>query len=330
MNTADPLRAVRVRPTNQGHSGEEGAKQEFHWLDLLKWMAAVPIAASIFAFAFDIGYFYSIDISWFGFFSLQEHTAFALRALPLALSALIMMAIVLNPESVRNLLDFRLKRLVKEVKERAAAHGINLDRVVNDAVSVCWVLILTALVIQLVVVLVDPTSIVEKLIRAIGVLGSWVGVAVTLGVSYNVFPKTSFRLLKLLWIATLLTAATYVIWIEGYVGLGISIISLVCGTITYFTHSNRLRVEIRFAYLCMVITISTFFLGFLTAKSWYVEIVRPSSSEIVFTLGPPASGRVMHPGQQGLLFYQRKSEYGGGIKFFRWDGIEQIRSNLRN
>jgi hypothetical protein len=327
MNIPDPLRGVRVRPTNQGQGGGGVSEHEFHWLDLLKWTTAVPIAASIFAFAFDIGYFYSIDISWFGFFSLQEHAAFALRALPLALSALIIIAIVLNPEGIRNLFDFRLKKQIKLIKSYASVRGKDLSKVVNGAVWFCWALIVIALVANMFVVLVDGASISQKLVRAVGVLGSWIGVAIALAVSYNVFPKTNFRFFKLLWIATLLTAATYIIWIEGYLGLGISIISLVCGTIIYLTRGDRVRVEIRFAYLCMVLTISTFFLGFLTAKSWYVEGVRPSSSQIVFTLGPPVFGQVMHAGQEGLLFYQF---YGGGIKFFRWDRIEQIRSNVQN
>jgi hypothetical protein len=43
-----------------------------------------------------VGYFYSIDIGWFSFFSVSEHIEFALRALPLAVAALVILAILID------------------------------------------------------------------------------------------------------------------------------------------------------------------------------------------------------------------------------------------
>lgn len=45
----------------------------------------VPIAGTAIAVAFDVGYFWGVDINWFTFFSLSEHILFALEALPVGL-----------------------------------------------------------------------------------------------------------------------------------------------------------------------------------------------------------------------------------------------------
>src|SRR5271163_2654638 len=76
----------------------------------LKDITAVGISiASIFAFAFVIWYFYAYDIAWFPFFSFSEHLVFALRALPIALGALVVLLIVLNlPERARALLQHEI------------------------------------------------------------------------------------------------------------------------------------------------------------------------------------------------------------------------------
>jgi hypothetical protein len=63
------------------------------WNDLT---AAVPVIATSFAFAFNVGYFTAIDIGWFSIFSLQEHVVFALRAIPIAVVALVLFVIGLN------------------------------------------------------------------------------------------------------------------------------------------------------------------------------------------------------------------------------------------
>jgi hypothetical protein len=50
-------------------------------------ITVVPIVASGFAVAYNVGFFLAYDISWLPFFSLSEHVVFALRALPVAIAA---------------------------------------------------------------------------------------------------------------------------------------------------------------------------------------------------------------------------------------------------
>jgi hypothetical protein len=83
---------------------------KFDWDRLIKWATVVPIAASTFALAFDIGYFYSIDIGWFSFFSISEHVEFALRASPIAFAALIVLALTLNPAGIRSPFVIAMKK----------------------------------------------------------------------------------------------------------------------------------------------------------------------------------------------------------------------------
>jgi hypothetical protein len=68
-------------------------EHEWSWKDMT---AAAPFIATSFAFAFNVGYFWSIDIGWFSLFSLSEHVVFALRALPIAIGASIVFMIGLN------------------------------------------------------------------------------------------------------------------------------------------------------------------------------------------------------------------------------------------
>ena len=68
-------------------------EHEWSWKDMT---AAAPFIATSFAFAFNVGYFWSIDIGWFSLFSLSEHVVFALRALPVAIGASIVFMIGLN------------------------------------------------------------------------------------------------------------------------------------------------------------------------------------------------------------------------------------------
>lgn len=49
-----------------------------------------PALGSIFAFAYVVGYFYAIGIGWFAFFSFTDQLVFALRALPIAVGALVL------------------------------------------------------------------------------------------------------------------------------------------------------------------------------------------------------------------------------------------------
>lgn len=67
--------------------------------------ALIPTAASAFAFAFVVGYFYAFDIAWFPFFSLSEHLVFALRALPIAIGASVGLLVALE----RHRTDYRAR-----------------------------------------------------------------------------------------------------------------------------------------------------------------------------------------------------------------------------
>jgi hypothetical protein len=67
--------------------------QDWSWKDLT---VVAPVTASIFAFAYVVGYFYAFDIAWFAFFSFPEHLVFALRALPIAIGASVCFLIALR------------------------------------------------------------------------------------------------------------------------------------------------------------------------------------------------------------------------------------------
>ena len=66
--------------------------EELSWKD---FPVAGPIVASLFAFAYNVGYFEAIDIGWFSFFSLSDHVTFAIRALPVAVAASVGLLIAL-------------------------------------------------------------------------------------------------------------------------------------------------------------------------------------------------------------------------------------------
>jgi hypothetical protein len=70
---------------------EATMNQDWQLKDLI---AVVPLLASAFAFAYVVGYFLAFDIAWFPFFSLSEHVVFAIRALPVAIAALVILLIV--------------------------------------------------------------------------------------------------------------------------------------------------------------------------------------------------------------------------------------------
>jgi hypothetical protein len=63
----------------------------------------VPVVASGFAVAYNVGYFLAYDISWLPFFSLPEHIVFALRALPIAIGASVafLIGIIDPPQDLR-------------------------------------------------------------------------------------------------------------------------------------------------------------------------------------------------------------------------------------
>jgi hypothetical protein len=48
-------------------------------------LVTLPVLGTTLAVTFDVGYFYGIDINYFSLFSVSEHVAFALEALPFAM-----------------------------------------------------------------------------------------------------------------------------------------------------------------------------------------------------------------------------------------------------
>jgi hypothetical protein len=66
---------------------------ELPWDTIMRERTAL---ASLFAFAYVIGYFYAYDITWFPFFTLTEHLVFALRAIPFAIVASVIFMVVVN------------------------------------------------------------------------------------------------------------------------------------------------------------------------------------------------------------------------------------------
>ena len=68
---------------------------KFFGLTLSQIAIVAPTFASTCAFGYVVGYFYAFDIAWFPFFGLSDHVVFALRALPIALTALVCFAMAL-------------------------------------------------------------------------------------------------------------------------------------------------------------------------------------------------------------------------------------------
>jgi hypothetical protein len=65
--------------------------------NLLSKLDATVLTAAVltFAVAFNVGYFYQIDINIFTLFSLSEHIVFAIKALPVAVAMLVVFVIVI-------------------------------------------------------------------------------------------------------------------------------------------------------------------------------------------------------------------------------------------
>ena len=59
-------------------------KNIFEKLELKDFALILPALATLLTMAYDVGYFFGIDIRFFTFFSLSEHIVFALHALPFA------------------------------------------------------------------------------------------------------------------------------------------------------------------------------------------------------------------------------------------------------
>jgi hypothetical protein len=90
-SSADPNTSM----TNDGSENTDDLLSFFElpWDTLAREGTAL---ASLFAFAYVIGYFYAYDIAWFPFFTLSEHLVFALRALPFAIIASVIFMVVVN------------------------------------------------------------------------------------------------------------------------------------------------------------------------------------------------------------------------------------------
>ena len=83
----------RSKAGTQEMSPDEITDLGISWVNLI---FHGPLFSSIFAFSFVIGYFYSINITWFPFFSLTEHLVFALQGLPVALGGSIILLILVS------------------------------------------------------------------------------------------------------------------------------------------------------------------------------------------------------------------------------------------
>jgi hypothetical protein len=63
---------------------------------------SLAVVATVFAVAFDVGWFSAIDISLFTLFSISEHIVFALRALPVAIALTLGFAMIISlPELLK-------------------------------------------------------------------------------------------------------------------------------------------------------------------------------------------------------------------------------------
>jgi hypothetical protein len=69
-------------------------------------------AATVFAFAFNVGYFSAIDISLFTLFNVSEHVVFAIRALPVAVGLLVLFGIILSLPALEEV-DGSLKTIIR-------------------------------------------------------------------------------------------------------------------------------------------------------------------------------------------------------------------------
>jgi hypothetical protein len=75
----------------------------------------LAVVATIFAFAFNVGYFSAIDISLFSLFSVSEHVVFAIRTLPVAIGLVIIFGIILSLPSIEEV-DVRWTRALQNAR----------------------------------------------------------------------------------------------------------------------------------------------------------------------------------------------------------------------
>jgi hypothetical protein len=123
---------------------DSSKEEQWDWKVL---SAIVPLVASAFAFAFEIRYFYSIDIGWFSLFTLAEHTEFALRALPIAMAASVALLISMHLAQHQSLPD-RQDHVIAIIRGHDVYHGIwgnNKNRnLVKQIALWSWIALLVA------------------------------------------------------------------------------------------------------------------------------------------------------------------------------------------
>jgi hypothetical protein len=276
----------------------------------LDWtsLSAVPIVGSAFAFAFEIGYFYSIDIGWFSFFTLAEHVEFALRGMPIAIAALIVLAILLSTDAN--------KQVAAEPKCTQAGSILATTNVqiMTIVFMACWVALLVF------AALLYFRN--KEYVKMPAVFVGWASMIM----SWYLVPEPH-RWLRIAWVAMLIAGATYLNNVDGYVVLPVSILGLIAGAISYF-RMEMPSLKLTAAYYITTLMVLTFFLGFVIAKSWYFERMVNLNRRSAITLldGSSFEGQVIHPGQSGVLFYTNGIDAStSGVRLFPLNQIQGIR-----
>jgi hypothetical protein len=77
------------RQSSRNGASEDSYARAVEGAGLKGLTSVIPLLMSGFAFAYGVGYFLAFDLAWFPFFSLSEHIVFAIRALPIALAAVV-------------------------------------------------------------------------------------------------------------------------------------------------------------------------------------------------------------------------------------------------
>jgi hypothetical protein len=253
--------------------------------------AIVPIVTSAFAFAFEIGYFYSIDIGWFSLFSLSEHTEFALRAFPIAIAA-----------SVAMLISMHLAQHQPILAQQD--HLIAMMRG-HDAYSCVY-----------------GNSKTRHVVKQI-TLWSWIVLLVIAGAYVGLFEG---YLLLMLSVFTLAVGTHSYFTMHGankYARLLYwSITLMICTFALGFLIPRSWYFEYQFspsALLEYVCPKPSWCSGFASKQMTYSIITLDDDTSV--------SGQLMHPGDANVLFYQYDGSKAStnGIRLLRRDKIKAIR-----
>jgi hypothetical protein len=306
----------------------------------------IPIVAVGFALAFDVGYFYSIDIGWFSFFTVAEHVEFALRALPVAIAGTVLFLFLLFLNQLETLFQPAFEKIINKISMVVArAQKLQQSQTIQIAAS-CISILMLVIVGYFVNRPSDqtydkePDTLLDAVIGFMrlhpGLATSFaLGVAVAASV-YVVFVFCRFQLVKSLWIGSLISSVVYVSVFRGYFVLAISLLALAVTTFIYWQindwankdwQSDKLRTQFRVLFLFLNLMVFTFFVGFLTSMSWYIDHQYSHQfSLLIFEDGECLRGQVMHPGDKELLFYQRKGDgKQSGVRLFPRDHVKAVR-----